>query len=235
MSGRIWTDEEQDYLRRNYRRGAAPRIARQLGRSPQGVALKAAALGLRITDWPKGHPPADLLDYIRQHNAAGLLDTQITRRWNSEHPDRIICRRTLTYLRARHLGLPVNEEARLEMRREAYRKQMETLGVDSAPEMARRHHRRNAMREGWPVECGPLELRILRVMQDGQPRTRPEIAELIGHGHMRNRAFFKCRRNSKSASVTWCTWDCYGGRKAACASCPARATRPTSTGCLWKC
>ena len=201
MSGRPWTPEEIEYLRRHYQRGAARRIGRELNRSAAAVALKAFSLGMRLRacSWPKGRPPEDLLGFILRSNAAGLLDTQITEHWNREHPDRKVCRRTVTYLRGKHLGLPVNEEKRLERRREAYRKQMLTLGVRSAPEIAQRFHRRNAIREGWPPECGPLELRILRVMQDGQPRNRAELAAAIGHGGMRQRAYFKTRRGSKSA------------------------------------
>jgi hypothetical protein len=198
MSGRPWTEDELDYLRTHFGRNRCKRIGRQINRSAAAVALKANEIGLRLLPWRRGEPPADLIEFMRQQHAAGLLDTDIARAWNAAHPDRKIERRTLCYYR-RKLGLPVNETARVERRRAGQRRQMQVLRIDSPVELCRRFHRRAAVRAGWPPDTTPLELRILAVMKDGQPRCRADIAELIGQSHRPQRWWFKCKVGAQSA------------------------------------
>jgi hypothetical protein len=80
----------------------------------------------------------------------------------------------------------------------SYRKQCETLRVEGIHEVFKRHLQRESRRDGWPG-AKPLERRILKVMQDGQYRTRVEIAAAINQQKRSQRWLFKCRYGSKSA------------------------------------
>jgi hypothetical protein len=148
--------------------------------------------------YPRGQCPEDLQQFISDRHAQGLLDTEITEQWNAANPGRTIGRRNLCYVRRSLLGLPVNAERRQDVRRLAQRRQMEVLGVTRFADVAKRARRRAAMRAGWPVDLRPAELRILAVMEDGEHRTRTEIAAAVGErGDARH--WFKCKYGSQSA------------------------------------
>ncbi|EPT7250646.1 hypothetical protein ACVR7L_000044 [Listeria monocytogenes] len=51
MGGRRWTEEEKEYLRKNYRDGDISKIAAELGRSNEAVKLTAARLKLKKSNF----------------------------------------------------------------------------------------------------------------------------------------------------------------------------------------
>jgi hypothetical protein len=194
MAGRIWTEEENELLRAEYRRRGAKWVARRVGRSVQAVYLHAIAIGVgqhRV-------PTTKIREFVASQHAAGLLDTEIAAAWAAVHPDRPLTRRDVCYHR-RTLGLPVQAERRLERRRDGYRTQCERLGVDGVQDLWKRHLRRNATRLGWPANTTPREIAILEVMRDGKYRTRAEIAEAIGEKATSQRWWFKSRQLGGSA------------------------------------
>lgn len=192
---RPWTIDDLITLRELYGRKTAKQLGRQLGRSASAVMLKANALGLSR----RYGAPAGLLDFIRQQHAAGYLDTDIHSQWMANHGQLYpVDRKSIRNYRA-GLGLPVNSERRLQRRRDAHRKQLETMGIASLQVLAVRRQRRAALQSGWPLDLSPLEVRIMDALQDGQFRTRREIAEAIGARCEKQRTWFKCRRGTKTA------------------------------------
>jgi hypothetical protein len=53
-----------------------------------------------------------------------------------------VCRETIAWYRRKKLGLPVNRQRILEIRRAGYAKQLETMGIESFAVLARRRQRR---------------------------------------------------------------------------------------------
>lgn len=193
---RKWTAADEQLLRDNWSFGCVRRLAQQLGRSKASVMQHAATLGLAL--WRREYCEPELLDFIRAQHAAGLIDTQIHRAWLAEHPDSTIKRERVAYVRRRFLKLPRNEDTLREVKRASYERQMEVLGVESLPQVWVRHLRRQAIRQGWPPDLGPLECRILNVMLDGQYRTRAEIAAALGLRPEAKTTWFKTSSGSQS-------------------------------------
>jgi hypothetical protein len=195
VSGTPWTPEQTAVLIEHYGKRTCDWIARRIGRGGRSVYLKAAAMGIAR----KYGQPEDRIAFVRQQHAAGLLDSEICRAWNQQHPDRETNRRTINYIRMRLLKLPVNESRRLEKRREGYRSQMAKLGIAKLPDIQARIRKREALRAGFPADLRPLEVRIASLMADGQYRTRQEIAAGTGVKSDKQRKWFSCRYGSQSA------------------------------------
>jgi predicted transcriptional regulator len=192
---RAWTAEEIATVRELYGHKTAAQIGRKINRSANSVLQQGSKLGLNRR---YGADPA-LLAYIREQHAAGLVDTDIARGWQALHPDQHVCRETIAWYRRKKLGLQVNRQRILEIRRAGYAKQLRTMGIESFAVLARRRQRRFVLRSGWPADLYPLDVRILQALSDGQYHTRQEIAAAIGCRTDKQRAWFKCRRGSQTA------------------------------------
>jgi DNA-binding CsgD family transcriptional regulator len=193
---RPWTDEDEATLRTLYGKKTCQQIGRLLMRSAASVQQHAQALGLSR----KYGPDPALLAYVAQEHAAGRLDTEIASGWQAMHPELYVCRESVSYYRRKVLGLPINEHRRLEVRRDAQRKQMAVLRISSFADLARRRHRRFVLQSGWPIDLKPLEVRVLNVLAErGGYMTRKEIARGIGCRSPDQRDWFKCGYGSQTA------------------------------------
>ena len=194
MSGRLWTDEELDLLRTHYKHrpnavaGSAGRTQRA-GGPDQGRGPGAGQAA---------NPAGGAAGVIRARHQAGRLDSEIHAEWIAAHPEAQLCRKSVRNYR-RKLGLPVNAERRLEVRRAAYQKQLAVLGIPSIQVFAVRRQRRIAMQAGLPLDLRPLRVRVFEVLRGGGYWTRQEIAAAIGARNDCQRTWFKCRYGSQSA------------------------------------
>lgn len=194
MSGRPWSEADRQLVRAHYKQRSTARLAQQLGRSETAVRLQADALGL----CKRRRIPEGLLEFIRSRHAAGDLDTDIHAAWIELRPEAAVTRESVRNYRYR-MGLPVNAERRLERRRAAHRKQLQTLRIDSLRVLAQRRVRRVASQAGLPLDFRPLEVRTFLALRAGGYMTRQEIAHAIGVRSGQQRSWFKCRYGSQSA------------------------------------
>jgi len=194
---RKWTDEENEALRAGWKRGCVASFAKRFGRSKTSVSQHATWLGLAI--YRKRTCDPELLEFIREQHAAGLLDTEMHRAWNDAHPSDPVTRERICYVRRKFLGLDKNHDQLKACKQRAYKRQMEVLGIKSMPDLWERHMRRQALKHGWPADVRPLEIQILDVMLDGEFRTRAEIAAAIGLRSNNQREWFKTSSGSQSA------------------------------------
>jgi hypothetical protein len=194
MTGRAWSQADLDLARANYKRHGTEWIAKQLGRTPAAVLQKLNLLRCmrsRPRTWWRG----EFQDFIRRGVAAGQLDGTIAEAWNVDRTPKVD-RRTVCYIR-RASGIQETNavrQTRLQRQRFAAKRQAESLGIRSVKDLSRRAWRRLAISAGWPLDCSPMEVRILTALQDGHWRTRIEILAAMGdapdYGHTR----LRCRR-----------------------------------------
>lgn len=100
MTYRPWSPQEDEFLRQHWKRDASNIIAGQIGRTVNGIYIRAKAIGLPRLN--RRNPPGTKRA-IRRLHAQGLTDSVIAKRLG-------ILRRDVTSYR-RVLRLPRNRKA----------------------------------------------------------------------------------------------------------------------------
>lgn len=176
MSGRPWTPDEVDAVRRRYRVEPPAALARRIGRTAKAVVLMAVKLGLtrRRFRWPAG---AD--DLIRDRHAAGVSDTRIA--------VELGCDRHAVMRRRRRLGLaplygvagaPWHPALRAEVAART-RSQLERAGLPSIGHLRSTAHAGLARRYNLPPSVGRRGVEVVLALVAG-PLTRRELAARCG-------------------------------------------------------
>lgn len=172
MFTRLWTSEEDEIVRAEYRRGDLKRLAARLGRTRKAVILRARKFGLT---YGRILPP----ELVAELHAAGLCDRDIAKATG-------FLKRTIWKIRTK-LGLrpnrqPMSDETRRKLRDNLKRVQ-ERYGVKSLRELdtgtRARRSAELAGRYGLPADLRPSQVRILLAIVQG-PGTAKVICDRIG-------------------------------------------------------
>lgn len=175
----VFTEDERQLVRTNYKARGGPWCARQLGLSVTRV--RSVALRMGIGDQVPRIDYEDLDRFIAKKNAAGWSDTEIAAVYR--RPGRVggMDRHTISD-RRRRLGLP--DQARSDRQRRKIglkaRVQCRRAGVRNLAEIRVLAYRRFAKGHGWPEDLRPRAVQILDALWQLGPMARPEIAAAIG-------------------------------------------------------
>ncbi len=165
---KTWTEADRQLLKALYREHTAAQLATIFHCSIKAVQQQAEALGL--SKQPRLKPP--IIRQVKKLYNQGMTDAAIGRVVG-------VCHRSVGYIRAKYLGLPVNAKAVLASRRRAVKTQYERLGIKTAGELRQWSYRQFAVANGWPEKTSPRGVQILNVLAEG-PLTAQEIAAKIG-------------------------------------------------------
>lgn len=195
MTRRDYTDAERATIHQHYHSATGTELAAMLGRPVHSIHQAAARMGLS----KQPRMPADTLEQVRTLYARGLTDADIARQIG-------LARRTVTYLRRKRLGLPINAGAVLAARRRAQKAQLASLGIPNPAHLRRISYQRLATERGWPAELGMRDVQVLEALAvAGKPMTKRAIAAQIGleiPESMRSRKILKGRsKNSILATL----------------------------------
>ena len=172
MSGRLWTQDDLDYLRRWHGRRPVPLIAHALKRTVSSTYRKAVQCGL--STGKQSQLGTKLESFLREKHALGWSDAEIATAFGCE-------RHTVGDWRKR-FGLASNAYSEHFRRRVARktRQQLRTAGVGSLKDLQVEAWRQRAREMGWPEDLRWRSIQILEALYTRGPLTRREIAEAIG-------------------------------------------------------
>ena len=168
---RPWTAEEEELLRRDYRRRPGRELAAELDRPLHQVRGKAKRMGLAV---PQRIKAPGFEAFLRARNAEGWSDSEIAAARGAD-------RHGVTGMR-RRLGLPSNatsNRVRAKIAAAAAR-QCRREGVASLGALRVEVFRRRARAAGWPEDLRPRAVQMLELLFDRGPQTRRQIAAAIG-------------------------------------------------------
>jgi len=170
LKSRCWRADELAFLREHYRKRPAVEMAAELGRSLSAVYQTARRWNLQQP--PRHLSPDDVAELGRLHGE-GFVDTEIARCLG-------FSREAIRDHRSR-LGLPLNQDGVLRLKRQAVWTQWARLGITSAGQLRALAFRRFALENGWPEDLRPREVQVLNALAaHGVPMTRWELARGIG-------------------------------------------------------
>jgi hypothetical protein len=168
-----WTEYQDDFLRRHFRRVETKQIADLLDRERRDVSIRAYELGI-AKKRPDGYLEAAKVELAQRLCAQGASWTQLGDALGVD-------RHRLKKLGRVH-GFAVNESH--EARRQRYRnnllRQRESLGIETAGQLRSLAFRRFAERRGWPADLRPRQVQIMDFLYEYGPNGRREIAEAVG-------------------------------------------------------
>ena len=172
MSGRPWTQDDLDYLRRWHGRRPVRLIAQELNRTRESTYRKTVQLGL--STGKQSRLGKRFLTFLREKHALGWSDAEIAAAFGCE-------RHTVGDWRKR-LGLACNALSDHYRRRVARktRQQLKEAGVSTLAELRAETWRQKAREMGWPEDLRWRSVQILEALHTRGPMTRREIAEAIG-------------------------------------------------------
>lgn len=184
MSGRPWTEYELDFVRNTYGRFSADEIGQEIDRSQRAVYQAAFKLGVASRNLTKD-ARAKLNQQIRRRLAQGWSDAEIA-------AEAKCSRRWIQDIR-RAMGLPASGRNERYRRRvaENTRKQVQAAGVKSLADVRAESFRRFAAEQGWPRDLRPRHVQILNILHQHGPKTRRDLADLMGLDWHGSRASLK--------------------------------------------
>lgn len=174
---RQYTPADLALVRELYPTHTAAQIAERVHGTPRaaGAVFRLAhRLGLR--KWPHWGP--EVLDRVRALHAEGLPDRAIAERLAGTVAPGQKGHWQVKEIRRNRLGLPTIPD--IEGKRQAVKTQFARLGIASGGELRGLAYRKFAAANGWPEDLRPREVQILNVLAEHGPKTRLELAGLIG-------------------------------------------------------
>lgn len=171
VTRRHWTSEEKQFVRDNFRKMPAEKIAAAIDRTTSGVFQCARMIGLSI---PQRFKAPDFVAFLKEKNALGWSDARIAFARRVDRP-------AVAHLR-RKLGLPVQTFSAFQRNctREKTLEQIKAAGVKSLADVRCLAFRDFARRRGWPEDLRPRAVQILNTLWARGPMTRRELADAIG-------------------------------------------------------
>lgn len=131
----------------------------------------------------------DLRACIRKLHAQHVTDAEIAVELKIE-------RRYINSLR-REMGLPVHQERLLESRRQAFHKQLASLGVKNRAELRYQRHRQYARDHGLPEQLRFRAVQVAYCLARYGPSTRLQICQRLGL------TWLNSRKNGLCANGSW--------------------------------
>jgi DNA-binding CsgD family transcriptional regulator len=185
MSGRKWTEREDQLLRDWYGKRTAQEIGDQLGRSLSSVHQHARLLGLHTRRDAK--VIAMRRKRVRSLHGKGWSDSEVAQEIG-------ISRRTVGAIR-QHLGLPANGRNERYRKRVAAktREQLDAAGLSTLGELRSKSMAAFVESLGWPAGLSLREAQILESLHKIGPMTQKQIAAAIGKEWRGPQRTFKSR------------------------------------------